>query len=111
MSEVAKIELDGKIYELPVFTGTENEKAIDISKLRDLTVYITLDSGYKNTGATKSSITFLDGEEGILHYRGYSIEQLASKASFMEVSYLLIYGELPTKDELADFEMSIKKHT
>jgi citrate synthase len=111
MSEVAKIELDGKIYELPVFTGTENEKAIDISKLRDLTGYITLDSGYKNTGATKSSITFLDGEEGILHYRGYSIEQLASKASFMEVSYLLIYGELPTKDELADFEMSIKKHT
>jgi citrate synthase len=111
MSEVAKIELDGKIYELPVFTGTENEKAIDISKLRDLTGYVTLDSGYKNTGATKSSITFLDGEEGILHYRGYSIEQLASKASFMEVSYLLIYGELPTKDELADFEMSIKKHT
>ena len=111
MSEVAKIELEGKIYELPVFTGTENEKAIDISKLRDLTGYVTLDSGYKNTGATKSSITFLDGEEGILHYRGYSIEQLASKASFMEVSYLLIYGELPTKDELADFEMSIKKHT
>ena len=111
MSEVARLELDGKIYELPVITGSENEKAIDISKLRDLTGYITLDSGYKNTGATKSAITFLDGEEGILHYRGYSIEQLASKASFVEVSYLLIYGELPTHDELDDFEMSIKKHT
>ena len=111
MSEVARLELDGKIYELPVIIGSENEKAIDISKLRDLTGYITLDSGYKNTGATKSAITFLDGEEGILHYRGYSIEQLASKASFVEVSYLLIYGELPTHDELDDFEMSIKKHT
>ena len=111
MSEVARLELDGKIYELPVITGSENEKAIDISKLRDLTGYITLDSGYKNTGATKSAITFLDGEEGVLHYRGYSIEQLASKASFVEVSYLLIYGELPTHDELDDFEMSIKKHT
>jgi citrate synthase len=111
MSEVARLELDGKIYELPVITGSENEKAIDISKLRDLSGYITLDSGYKNTGATKSAITFLDGEEGILHYRGYSIEHLASKASFMEVSYLLIYGELPTQNELDDFEKSIKKHT
>ena len=111
MSEVARLELDGKIYELPVIIGSENEKAIDISKLRDLSGYITLDSGYKNTGATKSAITFLDGEEGVLHYRGYSIEQLASKASFVEVSYLLIYGELPTHDELDDFEMSIKKHT
>ena len=111
MSEVARLELDGKIYELPVIIGSENEKAIDISKLRDLTGYITLDSGYKNTGATKSAITFLDGEEGVLHYRGYSIEQLASKASFVEVSYLLIYGELPTHDELDDFEKSIKKHT
>jgi len=111
MSEVARIELDGKIYELPVITGTENEKAIDISKLRDLTGYVTLDTGYKNTGATTSSITFLDGELGILHYRGYSIEQLASKASFIEVSYLLIYGELPTQAELDWFESSIKKHT
>jgi len=111
MSEVARIELDGKIYELPVITGTENEKAIDISKLRDLTGYVTLDTGYKNTGATTSSITFLDGELGILHYRGYSIEQLASKASFIEVSYLLIYGELPTQAEVDWFESSIKKHT
>jgi len=111
MSEIAKIELDGKVYELPVIVGSENEKAIDISKLRDLTGYITLDTGYKNTGATKSSITFLDGELGILHYRGYSIEQLAEKASFPEVAHLLIYGELPSQTELNDFESSIKKHT
>ena len=111
MSEIAKIELDGTIYELPVIVGSENEKAIDISKLRELTGYITLDTGYKNTGATKSAITFLDGELGILHYRGYSIEQLAEKASFPEVAYLLIYGELPNQTELNDFESSIKKHT
>ncbi len=111
MSEIAKIELDGTIYELPVVEGSENEKAIDISKLRDLTGYITLDTGYKNTGATKSAITFLDGELGILHYRGYSIEELAEKASFMEVSHLLIYGELPTQTELTNFETNIKKHT
>ena len=111
MSEIAKIELDGTIYELPVIVGSENEKAIDISKLRDLTGYITLDTGYKNTGATKSAITFLDGEEGVLRYRGYSIEELAEKASFMEVSHLLIYGELPTQTELTNFETNIKKHT
>jgi len=111
MSEIAKIELDGTIYELPVVEGSENEKAIDISKLRELTGYITLDTGYKNTGATKSAITFLDGELGILHYRGYSIEELAEKASFMEVSHLLIYGELPTQTELTNFETNIKKHT
>jgi citrate synthase len=111
MGDTAKIELEGKIYELPVIVGSENEKAIDISKLRDLTGYVTLDTGYKNTGATKSAITFLDGEEGILHYRGYPIEQLAEKASFIEVAYLLIFGELPTTKELNDFEESIKRHT
>ena len=111
MSEVAKIELDGKVYEFPVITGTENEKAIDISKLRGTTGYITIDSGFKNTGSTKSAITFLDGEEGILRYRGYPIEQLAEKASFLEVAYLLIYGELPTQEELTKFESSITKHT
>lgn len=111
MSEIAKIELDGTIYELPVVEGSENEKAIDITKLRELTGYITLDTGYKNTGATKSAITFLDGEEGVLRYRGYSIEELAEKASFMEVSHLLIYGELPTESELKNFETKIKKHT
>lgn len=111
MSEVAKIELDGKVYEFPVITGTENEKAIDISKLRGTTGYITIDSGFKNTGSTQSAITFLDGEEGILRYRGYPIEQLAEKASFLEVAYLLIYGELPTQEELTKFENSITKHT
>jgi citrate synthase len=111
MSEVAKIELDGKTYEFPVIVGTENEKAIDISKLRDTTGYVTLDTGYKNTGATKSKITFLDGEEGILHYRGYPIEQLAEKATFLEVAYLLIYGELPTQTQLDNFKNSITKHT
>ena len=111
MSEVARLELDGKVYELPVIIGSENEKAIDVSKLRDLTGYITLDSGYKNTGAAKSSITFLDGEKGVLRYRGYAIEQLASKASFLEVAYLLIYGDLPTQNELLEFESSIKRHT
>jgi citrate synthase len=111
MSEIAKFELDGKVYEFPVIEGTENEKAIDISKLRGESGYITLDPGFKNTGSTKSTITFLDGEEGILRYRGYPIEQLAEQASFMEVSYLLIYGELPSKDQLASFQNSITKHT
>jgi citrate synthase len=111
MSQVAKIELEGNVYEFPVVVGSENEKAIDISKLRDTTGYITLDTGYKNTGATKSKITFLDGEEGILHYRGYPIEQLAEKASFLEVAYLLIYGELPTQAQLDNFKNSITKHT
>ncbi|MES2589634.1 MAG: citrate synthase [Bacteroidota bacterium] len=111
MSETAKIELDGKVYEFPVIEGTENEKAIDISKLRDTTGYITLDTGYKNTGATKSAITFLDGEEGILKYRGYPIEQLAEKATFLEVAYLLIYGDLPSKDQLKGFTTDISNHT
>ncbi|MBC9813245.1 citrate synthase [Crocinitomicaceae bacterium CZZ-1] len=111
MSEIAKVELEGKVYEFPVVEGTENEKAIDITKLRSLTGYITIDSGYKNTGSTTSAITFLDGEEGILRYRGYPIEQLAEQASFLEVAYLLIYGELPTQSELEQFENSITKHT
>lgn len=111
MSEVAKIELEGKVYDLPVITGTENEKAIDINKLRDETGFVTLDSGYKNTGATKSAITFLDGELGILKYRGYPIEQLAEKSNFVEVAYLLIYGELPTKTQLDQFSYSLTRHT
>ena len=111
MSETARIILDGKEYELPVFEGSEGEKAIDISKLRAMTGYITLDSGYKNTGSTKSAITFLDGERGILRYRGYPIEQLAERASFLEVAYLLIYGELPNKEQLEWFTNSITMHT
>ncbi len=111
MSETAKIILDGKEYELPVFTGSEGEKAIDIGKFRDMTGYVTLDSGYKNTGATKSAITFLDGEKGILHYRGYSIESLAEKSNFMEVSYLLINGALPTQEQYNSFTNNITRHT
>jgi citrate synthase len=112
MKEIAKIELDGKKFELPITEGTENEKGIDISKLRAETGgYITLDPGFKNTGSTKSAITYLDGENGILRYRGYPIEQLAEKASFLEVSFLLIYGELPSKEELDSFKASITNHT
>ncbi len=111
MPETAQIKLAENTYDLPVITGTENEKAVDIAKLRDLTGYITLDTGYKNTGATKSAITFLDGELGILRYRGYSIEQLAEKSSFMEVAFLLIYGELPTEKQNADFQNEVSRHT
>lgn len=111
MSDKAQLILDGKTFEFPIIEGTEKEKAIDINSLRDSTGHITIDSGYKNTGATKSAITFLDGEEGILHYRGYSIEELAEKATFLEVSYLLIYGELPTKAQYEDFEHAIRTHT
>jgi citrate synthase len=107
----AEIILEDNKFEFPTLEGTEGEKAIDIGKLRDLTGYITLDSGYKNTGATKSGITFLDGEKGILRYRGYSIEELAEKATFLEVAYLLIYGELPTKEQYEHFENDIRTHT
>jgi len=111
MSETAQLKIGDKTYDLPVIEGTENEKALDISKLRDLTGYVTLDIGYKNTGATKSAITFLDGELGILKYRGYPIEQLAEKSTFMEVAYLLIYGSLPTQDQLDKFQLNINRHT
>ena len=111
MSETVKLIVEGQEYEFPVITGTEGEKAIDISKLRDLTGHVTLDIGFKNTGSTKSAITFLDGEEGILHHRGYSIEDLAEHASFLEVSYLLLYGKLPNATEYAEFENAIREHT
>ncbi|MEZ4807706.1 MAG: citrate synthase [Flavobacteriales bacterium] len=111
MSEKAQIILDGKTYELPVITGSEGEKAVDISKLREQSGYITLDFGYKNTGATTSAITFLDGEQGILHYRGYPIEQLAAKASFLEVAYLLLWGELPNAQQLLEFEGNVRYHS
>jgi len=111
MSETARIILDGKEFEFPVVVGSEDEKAIDISKLRAQTGYITLDYGFKNTGSTQSSITYLDGENGILRYRGYSIEELAEKASFLEVAFLLIYGELPNEKQLNYFEDSITQHT
>ncbi|RDV16906.1 citrate synthase [Pontibacter diazotrophicus] len=111
MSEIAEIIVDGKSYQLPIVVGTEDEKAIDISSLRSETSHITLDPGYKNTGATTSAITFLDGEKGILRYRGYPIEQLAEKSSFIEVSYLLIYGSLPTAEQLDNFSDRIRRHT
>ena len=111
MSQNAVINVDGKSFELPTLEGTEHEKAIDIAKLRDLTGYITYDPGYKNTGATKSAITFLDGEEGILRHCGYSIEELADKASFLEVAYLLLHGELPTQAQLDAFEAAVQQYT
>lgn len=111
MSKTAILEIDGKKFEFPVIEGSEGEVAIDINKLRDLTGVITMDPGYKNSGSCKSDITFLDGEEGILRYRGYSIEDLAEKAGFLEVSYLVIFGELPTKQQLHQFEEDIRKYT
>jgi citrate synthase len=111
MSKIAILELDGKKYEFPVIVGTENEVAIDIDKLRSASGAITIDPGYKNSGSCTSEITFLDGEEGILRYRGYSIEDLADKADFLEVSYLLIFGELPTSAQLEKFENDIRKYT
>lgn len=111
MSETAKITLDGKEVELPLIRGTEDEVGIDISKLRAQTGAVTLDVGYKNTGSTVSNITFLDGEAGRLSHRGYSIEDLAENASFLEVAYLLIYGELPNKTQYEDWDNSIRRHT
>lgn len=111
MSEKAILKIDGKEYELPVLTGSENEKAIDITKLRQLTGYVTIDSGYLNTGACTSAITFLDGEQGILRYRGIPIEDLAAKSTFTEVAYLLIHGKLPNASELKNWNTSITHHT
>ena len=111
MSEKAELHYDGKVYVLPVISGTENENAIDISKLRDQSGLITLDRGFKNTGSCKSAITFLNGEEGILKYRGYSIEELAEKSTFLEVAFLLIYGELPIQEELDCFMKDISEHS
>ena len=112
MSEIAKIDINGSVYEFPVIEGTEKEKAIDISKLRGITGGITtIDPGYKNTGSCESGITFLDGEKGILRYRGYSIEELADKADFLEVAFLLIFGELPDVATLEKFQNDIKEQS
>ncbi len=108
MSDKASLSYNGKTYDFPVVKGTEDELAIDIKTLRSSTGMITLDPGYKNTGSCESAITFLDGERGILRYRGYSIEDLAEKADFLEVAYLLIFGELPNKEELTKFHEDIK---
>lgn len=109
--EPAKLLVDGKEIELPILVGTENERALDISALRKDTGLITLDEGYVNTGSTASAITFLDGEKGILRYRGYPIEQIAERCDFVETSYLLIYGKLPNERELSTFRESIRQHT
>ena len=111
MANTARLEVNEISIDLPLVIGSESEIGIDISKLRSQTKAITLDPGFVNTGSCESGITFLDGENGILRYRGYPIEQLAEKSNFLEVSYLLIYGELPTNNELNDFEYNVKQHT
>ena len=111
MSETAKIIINGKEYELPVITGSEGEQAIDIAQLRALTGVITLDNGFTSTGSCQSAITFLDGEKGILRYRGYRIEELCQKSSFLEVAYLLINGELPNAAQEAEWEHHITHHS
>lgn len=110
MSQIT-IQYEGKTYEFPVVEGTQHEKGIDIGKLREMTGLITLDPGYMNTGSCQSAVTFLDGEKGVLRYRGIPIELLAEKASFVEVSYLLIYGKLPNQKELEQFTTNLTRHT
>ena len=111
MDTHARLIIDDKEYSLPVVTGSEGEKALDITQLRSQSGYITLDSGYMNTGATSSAITYLDGEKGILRYRGINIEELAEHSTFVETSYLLIYGELPTKQQLKHFSTLLTNHS
>ncbi|WP_452602178.1 citrate synthase [Pontimicrobium sp. MEBiC06410] len=112
MSKTATLEINGQKHEFPLITGTENEVAIDIKTLRGATGGVTtIDPGYKNTGSCESAITFLNGEEGILRYRGYAIEDLAEKADFLEVAYLLIFGELPTKEQLDKFHTDVKNES
>jgi citrate synthase len=110
MNKVAKLELDNKVYEFPVMVGSEGEHSIDISSLRNQTGYITLDEGYGNTGSCKSNITFIDGEKGILRYRGIPIEELAEKSTFVETAYLIIYGKLPNSQEMKDFSNLLTKN-
>ena len=111
MTSVAKLRLGDQEIEMPTMVGTEGEQAFDISQLRSKTGYITLDEGYGNTGACTSAITFLDGDRGILRYRGYPVEVIAEKCDFVETSYLLIYGELPTSEQLDQFRKALRRHT
>ena len=111
MAKLAKLSYDGKSVEFPLVEGTENELGIDIKTLRAATNLITLDPGFKNTGSCQSAITFLDGEKGVLRYRGYDIEDLANNADFLEVAYLLIFGELPTQEQLDKFLVDIKEES
>ena len=110
-TDTAKVSVAGQEIEMPLLEGSEGERAIDISKLRGQTGLITLDEGYVNTGSTRSAITFLNGEKGVLRYRGYAIEELAAKSDFIEVAYLLIFGELPTADQAENFRRGIREHT
>jgi len=110
MSKVAKLEIDGQVFELPAVVGTEDEKAVDISSLRQKTGWITLDDGYSNTGSCRSAITFIDGEKGILRYRGIPIEELAENSTFVETAFLIIYGHLPTSEELRQFSDQLTQH-
>jgi citrate synthase len=111
MSDHARIEYDGRVFDAPLIVGTEGERGIDIRRLRSDTGLITYDPGYANTGSVQSAITFIDGEQGVLRYRGYPIEELTTRDSFLGVSYLLIHGDLPTADQLAHFRHNITRHT
>ncbi|MGD2125531.1 MAG: citrate synthase [Desulfobacteraceae bacterium] len=111
MEQKAKLIIDGRTYELPIVTGTEGERAVDISKLRKETGFITLDPGYANTGSCRSSITFMDGEKGILRYHGIPIEQLAEHSTFVETAYMLINGDLPTRKQLNRFSVLLNDHS
>jgi citrate synthase len=111
MSDAAELRIGDKKVSLPIVVGSEGEHAIDIGKLRAETGFITLDAGYANTGSCRSAITYIDGDKGILRYRGYPIEELAARSTFVEVAYLLIYGALPTESQLENFQESIRRHT
>ena len=111
MSKTCQLHLDGQVYELPVVVGSQQEKAVDISSLRNKTGYITLDTGFTNTGSTESEITFIDGENGVLKYRGIPVEELAAQSDFVETSFLLIYGRLPSVEELASFRKQLTYHS
>jgi len=111
MGEVAQLRVGGKTLDLPIIEGSEGERAVDIRKLRDATGLITLDPGYANTGSCRSAITYIDGDQGILRYRGIPIEELAEKSTFLEVSFLLLSGELPKRDQLFRFTESIRRHS
>jgi len=111
MSDRAKLEIEGKTLELPIVVGSEGEKGVNIQQLRAQTGYITLDPGYVNTGSTTSAITYLDGEKGILRYRGIPIEELAERSTFVETAYLLIYGKLPNQTELGNFSKLLSRHS
>jgi citrate synthase len=111
MEQTAKLVIDGETFELPIIEGTEGERAIDISKLRQETGLITLDPGYANTGSCQSSITFMNGEKGILRYRGIPVDQLAEHSTFVETAYLLINGELPTRSQLTRFSVLLNDHS